>query len=77
MTIVTVPKWILAMENPVDLQINLLIEEASDTVLLTVLTPMAVTTVVPVVEVWYDVWLNNVRWNFTLLIVLLRIFMTK
>ena len=51
--------------------------EASGTVLLTVLTPMAVTTVVPVVEVWYDVWLNNVRWNFTLLIVLLRIFMTK
>ena len=77
MMIVTVSKWILAMENPVDLQINLLIEEASDTVLLTVLTPMAVTTVVPVVEVWYDVWLNNVRWNFTLLIVLLRIFMAK
>ena len=77
MTIVTVPKWILAMENPVDLQINLLIEEASGAVLFTVLTPMAVTTVLPVVEVWYDVWLNNVRWNFTLLIVLLRIFMMK
>ena len=64
------------MENPVDLQINLLIEEALGAVLFTVLTPMAVTTVVLVVEVWYDVWLNNVRWNFTLLIVLLRIFMT-